>query len=153
MCVFHFPDKKSDDTNGEVNPSASNNMIPMAGNSGTISANYTDMTRTILHETGHFLGLPDGYFNILTGSNPNGSTSPAARLGYDNDIMMHSNSNGRGLREFNDMYYQKYWGKANLYTGHPQVNCTKRIGYNPKGVLNNNSYKNGLEPFDSDVKQ
>ena len=151
--VLNFSDKKNNETNGEANSPASNNNIPMAGNSGTVYANYKNMTRTALHETGHLIGLPDGYFNIYTSSNTNdGPTEPEVRLGYDNDIMMHSNSKGGGPREFNAMYYQKYWGKANLYTGYPQVNCTKRIGYNPKGVLNNNSYKDGLEPRNDQIK-
>jgi len=151
--VLTYSDKTNSDANSKVDQPGSNNCIPMAGNSGTIYANYKNMNRTALHETGHLLGLPEGYFNKYTTSNPDGPTETEARLGYDNDIIMHS-INGRGPRGFNDMYYQKYWGKANLhiYTGHPQVNCTKQIGYNPKGVLNNNSYSDGLEPYDGQIK-
>ena len=66
--------------------------------------------------------------------------------------MNHSNSDGGGPKDFNLIYRQQYWDKAQHFIDQNKFNSFKSIGYDRNGRLYNKSYPDGLTPLRRDVK-
>ena len=93
------------------------------GNTGTVFSDADNMT--VMHETGHFIGLPDRYTDV---KDKKGNVSSKAHIGYVGDLM------GDKGKKLNSNYYKDYLKRANKNNGKDEPSY-RQIGRDKKGNL------------------
>jgi len=136
--VLTFSNDKSNDEGGQIDNAHKNNKEYHDGNRGTIYANGD--IRSVLHETGHFLGLSDRYSMIKQ----YGPDQPETHTGFDNDLMNYSNPAIKINRLLDKIYYDQYITKAKSVGPNNKLNSYIEIGRNSKGdLLTSPKYEKG----------
>ena len=93
------------------------------GNTGTVYSDGDNMT--VMHETGHFLGLPDRYTDV---KDKKGNVFSKAHSGFVGDLM------GDDGKKLNSNYYKDYLKRANGNNGKDEPSYIQ-IGRDKKGNL------------------
>ena len=93
------------------------------GNTGTITSDSDNMT--IMHETGHLIGLPDRYTDV---KDEKGNVISEAHPGFDGDLM------GDKGKKLNINYYKDYLKRASKNNGKDKPSYIE-IGRDKKGNL------------------
>ena len=96
---------------------------------------------TVMHETGHLLGLPDRY-DINDAGNLSflGGNIIKSHLGFERDLMSSSDN-----KLLDNLYYNQYIMKAKSYN--PNIKLIKssiEMGYNKSGWLLTPYEKGGI---------
>ena len=136
--LLTFSSESSSGENGHVESREKGNTInnekqEFTSNRGIIYSNGNN--RTVLHETGHLIGLPDRY-DIIPGSNLNPKESYDVHTNFENDLMRNSEESVKNNRLLNKIYYDQYITKAKSYNPNIKViNSYLYIGYDKVGQL------------------
>ncbi len=136
--VLTFSKESNGGENGHVESREKGNKLNsekqiFTGNRGVIYSNGNN--RTVLHETGHLIGLPDRY-DIIPGNNLDLNESYDLHLGFENDLMRNSDTSVKNNKLLNKIYYDQYVTKAKSYNPNTKIiNCYLYIGYDRVGKL------------------